>query len=577
LPQAAEEVSKSLLCSKRQYRVAVAQIRTTPGRISENTERIIACIHAAKERGANLVVFPELTIPGYCSMDLLFNPNYVRDNLLALEKIRSATKGITAIVGFVDTDVSASRPGGRPVLYNSAAIIHDGVVVSVQDKDLLPNYEIFFEERYFQSARSRNVVEVGGIRLGTQICEDLWSDGYPANPTQELSRQLPDLIVNLSASPFHLGKLASRAALVGRAATEAQVPFVYANLIGSYDGFEGQLVFDGRSIVTGPSGEIKGLGAGFEEELLLVDVFGPQKMVLPEVDEVAELHDALVLGIKDYFCREGRLSQKKFEKAIIGVSGGIDSALVAALAVEALGSENVLGITLPSQYNSSATISDAELLARNLGIQLITSPIQSQVDACLDTYRSQSAIASLPEDVSEENVQARLRMLGLMFFANKLRGLVLNTGNKTELALDNCTIYGDMVGGFSVLGDVDKDRVFALSHYINRRAGTALIPLSTIERPPSAELKPGQTDDQVMGAPPHLIAPMVREIIEQSLPFPEALKRFEGTFSHKVIEGVYQKLDRSEWKRRQAAPAIRVTPHAFGNGRRVPMNHGYLG
>ncbi len=576
LPQSAMEVSRVLKGSKQQYRVAVAQIATYPGQITANANKIIDAIREAKRHGAQLVVFPELAIPGYCSMDLLLSREYIAENIRALQKVREATEGITAIVGFVDTDLSKSGPNGRPILFNSAAIIHDGKIVSVQDKSLLPDYDIFFENRYFQPARERRVVDVGGVRLGTQICEDLWSNGYEIDPSRELKSQNPDLIVNLSASPFHIGKLPVRTDLLKKVVEQTGVPFVYANLVGSYDGFEGQIVFDGRSIILGADAIPKAMGKGFAEDLLIVDVFGPQAVALPVVPEVEELFDALVLGIKDYFLDGGNPRKGRFAQAIIGLSGGIDSAVVAALAVEALGQEKVLGITMPSKFNSTETKSDAEILARNLGIRFKTSPIQEQTEACLSVFREDPDVSALPEDVSEENVQARLRMLGLMFYGNKMHGLVLNTGNKTELALDNCTIYGDMVGGFSVLGDVDKDRVFDLARFINQRAGREIIPQTTIDRVPSAELKNGQVDAHVMGAPPQEIAPMVRDMVETGLSFSETLEKYGTQFTRQVIEGAFRKLDRSEWKRRQAAPAIRVTPHSFGNGRRVPMNHGFL-
>lgn len=573
---AANEVSRSLLAGESEYRVAIAQVKSRPGHIEENTNKIIEYIGEARKRGAQLVVFPELAIPGYCSMDLFFNQNYIQDNLRALQKIRAASEGITVIVGFVDTIPGAKRPGGRPVLYNSAAIIHDGKLVDVQDKTLLPNYEIFFEDRYFLPARERKVVEVGGVRLGAEICEDLWSSGYGVDPTEDLVKKGAELVVNLSASPFHIGKLPLRGGLVQNAAKNHRVPFVYANLVGGYDGYEGEVIFDGRSMIIAPDGKLAGMAKGFGEDLIIVDVAHPKPMAFPDVPHVEELYDSLVLGIRDYFERVNAVKKVPFKYATIGLSGGIDSALVAVLATEALGKDHVLGITMPSRYNSQETIGDAEQLALNLGIKFKTVPIEEEVAACEHTLRADPEIAELPEDSSEENVQARLRMINLMYYANKLGGMVLNTGNKTELALDNCTIYGDMVGGFSVLGDVDKDRIYDLAEYINKRAGRDLIPLTTITRPPSAELKPNQTDDMVMGAMPQVIAPMVRSIVEEELSVTQALERFEGQFSPELIKSSFQKLDRSEWKRRQAAQAFRVTNHAFGQGRRVPLSHGYM-
>lgn len=572
---AAKEVSRSLLASESGYRVAIAQIKSRPGHIEENTNTIIEYIAEARKRGAQLVVFPELAIPGYCSMDLFFNPSYIQDNLLALQRVRAASEGISVIVGFVDTIPGAKRAGGRPVLYNSLACIHDGKLVDVQDKTLLPNYEIFFEDRYFVPASGRKVVDLGGVLVGSEVCEDLWSEDYSVDPTADLVRKGAQLVVNSSASPFHLGKLPIRGGLVQGTAKRHGVPFVYANLVGAYDGYEGEVIFDGRSMIVAPDGKLAAIAKGFTEDLVIVDIAHPQAMTFPEVPEVAELYDSLVLGIRDYFERVNSVKKVPFKYATIGLSGGIDSAIVAALATEALGKDHVLGITMPSRYNSQETIGDAELLARNLGIKFKTVPIGEQVAACEHTLRADPEVAELPEDSSEENIQARLRMINLMYYANKLGGMVLNTGNKTELALDNCTIYGDMVGGFSVLGDVDKDRIYDLAEYINRRAGSELIPLTTITRPPSAELKPNQTDDMVMGAMPQVIAPMIRTIVEEQLSVTQALERFSGEFSPDLIRSSFAKLDRSEWKRRQAAQAFRVTNHAFGQGRRMPLSHGY--
>lgn len=567
----AKEVTQSLERQDQQFRVAIAQISTTPGRIPENIKKIIASIEEAKAGGAELVVFPELTVPGYAAMDLLFNETFILKNIQALQEIRKATQGITAIVGFVDWEQGKRRPGGRPLLHNSAAIIRDGEIVSVQDKTLHPNYDVFFEDRYFGAARAGAAVNVGGRLLGTEICEDLWNEDYGQNPTAKLAAEDPDVIINLSASPFHLGKLPTRLGLIQAASKAHHVPFIYANLVGCFDGFEGELVFDGRSIVMGPDGQIISMAKGFSEDLSFVDIFDRKRIAVPEIEEVSELHAALVLGIREYFNRRGY-----FSKAIIGISGGIDSALVAALATEALGPDRVLGITMPSRFSSKDTFSDAHAVCDNLGVELRVVPIEAEIAATQQTLRADPEFASSAEDVADENIQARLRMLNLMYYANKVHGLVLNTGNRTELALNNMTIYGDMVGGFSVLGDVDKDRVYALARYINAKSERPLIPASTIERPPSGELKPNQIDADVMGAPPEILAPMVREIVEQDLSFTEAKKRFSEKFPEPLIRRCFERLDHSEWKRRQGSPAIRVSPHTFGNGRKVPMNHGFI-
>lgn len=576
LPVAAQDVSQGLLATHRQYRVAVAQITTDPGDITRNAEKIIAYIQEARSKGADLVVFPELAVTGYCSMDLLWDRDYLAQNLAALQRIREATSGITVVVGFVDVDPSGTMSGGRPRIFNSAAILRDRELLAVQDKTLLPNYDIFFENRYFAPPRGSHVVQAGPLKIGAEICEDLWTEGYSEDPADTLVRNGAELVVNLSASPFHIGKSPVRHALVSSTAQEKKVPFIYANLVGAFDGFEGEVVFDGRSMIVGANGKLVSVAAGFKEQLLISDVYAEQEMRLPDVEEVAELHDALVLGIKDYFRRVGSLEKANFKAAYIGLSGGIDSAVVAALAVEALGPDRVVGLTMPSRYNSTETKSDARVLAHNLGIRFKSVSIEEQYQACIDAFSRDAELASLPEGVADQNVQARLRMLDLMYYANKTNGLVLNTGNKTELALDNCTIYGDMVGGFSVLGDVDKDRVYALARYINQRAGREVIPVTTIDRVPSAELKPNQKDEEVMGADPQRIAPLVRAIIEEGLSLSEANRRFAGEFGEFLIRRTFQRIDRSEWKRRQAAPGIRVTPHSFGIGRRMPISHGFF-
>jgi NAD+ synthetase len=555
--------------------VGVAQISTDPGDIAGNTSKIISYIEEARAKGVDLVVFPELAIPGYCAMDLLWDKDYLAANLAALQKIREASSGITVIVGFVDVDPTTTLPGGRPKIFNSAAVIRDRELLGVQDKTLLPNYDIFFEDRYFAPPRGSHVIQAGAIKIGTEICEDLWTSGYSTDPTKQLVEAGAEVVVNLSASPFHVGKLATRHNLVANTARNKGVPLIYANLVGSFDGYEGQVVFDGRSMVVAADGGLVAVAPGFKEQLLISDVYAEKRIELPEVQEVAELYDALVLGIKDYFNRVGSLERANFRCAYIGLSGGIDSAVVAALAVEALGPDKVVGLTLPSRYNSEETKGDAQKLAENLRIRFKSVSIEKQFQACLDTFREDEEISSTPEGVADQNVQARLRMIDLMYYANRSQGMVLNTGNKTELALDNCTIYGDMVGGFSVLGDVDKDRVFALARYINQRAGREIIPVTTIERVPSAELKADQKDSDVMGADPETIAPMVRTIIEEGLSVSEAISRFGNEFGEALILRTFQRIDRSEWKRRQAAPAIRVTPHAFGNGRRVPLSHGF--
>ncbi len=576
VPIAAAQVADDLQRTGKHLKVAMAQITTYPGQIAYNTAKIISCITKAREAGASLVVFPEMTIPGYAAMDLLFREDYIKANLQALKEIQAASKGIAVIVGFADVVKNTRRPGGRPELHNAAAIISDGEILHVQDKQLHPNYNIFFEDRYFAPMRERKVVEIAGVKVGVEICEDLWNEEYSDNPTASLVDDGAEIIVNLSASPFHIGKLPVRAGLIQQKCAAHQKPFIYTNLVGSFDGYEGDVVFDGQSMLFSEQGTLSAIGKPFGEEIIVTDVHTPQAVAMPEVSEIEDLRQALVLGIREYFQRlDMARTTREPMKAVIGVSGGIDSALVAALAVEALGADRVCGVTMPSVYSSGETKGDAYRLAEALGMALREMPIQGSFDQVLGDLGRDCELAERGGGVADENVQARLRMMILMYYANALHGVVLNTGNKTELALNNCTIYGDMVGGFSVLGDVDKDRVFALARHMNQRAGREIIPVSTIERVPSAELKPNQVDAQVMGADPQKIAPVVRAVLDENLLPEEAVGRFGELIPPPVICGIYRKLDESEWKRRQASPGIRVTPAAFGNGRRVPIGHGF--
>lgn len=562
-------------------KVALAQITTDPGQITANTAKIIEHIKSARAAGAKLIVFPELAVPGYAAMDLLFNKSYLAANRAAINEIVAAADNIAVLVGFADFEPGKSRAGSRPLLYNSVAVIQNAKLLGIQDKTHIPNYNIFFEDRYFSRGRGGKVYDLGFARVGVEICEDLWGSDYLQDVSVELVSQGAELIVNLSASPFNLGKIGEREQLIFSTVNKLRVPLLYCNLVGSFDGFDGELVFDGRSSAIDANGQVIAAGAAFAEDLLLFELGGAPISLQPPLSQGHELYEALVLGVREYFRRVGDLGGAGFKRAIVGISGGIDSAVVAAIAAAAIGPQAVMGVTLPSAISSKETLADSHQVAKNLGIQIYESAIESQYTATLEVLKKIPEIACLPEDVAEENVQARLRMINLMYFANKFAGIVLNTGNKTELALDNCTIYGDMVGGFSVLGDVDKDRVYDLARYINSKAGAEVIPSSIIDRVPTAELRHGQIDATVMGADPQLIAPLVRAIVEGNLSFKDCCERYagetaDGKFPESLILRTFKRLDRSEWKRRQAAPAIRVTPLAFGIGRRMPMSHGYV-
>lgn len=551
-------------------KTAVAQIPSTPGRVGENLALILSRIEKAKAAGADLVVFPELSVPGYLAMDLCFNRAFLEEQKQAVDRIAEASRGIASVVGFIRREEGLLRPGGRPALYNSAAFINEGRVVGFQDKILLPDYNIFDEHRYFLSGVSQRVFSIKGIPVGIGICEDLWSKNYSRDPLKELRSLGSEIFINISASPFETGKFAQRLNVIIDAVQTHKVPLVYANLVGSYDGFDGEVVFDGRSVMISSDGSLLSIGKAFQEDLVFGDPFSDQPVSMPEWREIDEIHDALVTGIRSYFRRHG------FTRAFIGISGGIDSAVVAALACTALGSDNVVGVTLPSRYSSDGTRADALKLCTNLGCVFRNFLIEKPFGALLEVLKEDPEFSALPEDVTEENIQPRLRMAILYALANKLGGIVLNTGNKTELALGYCTIYGDMAGGLGVVADLNKARVYELAACINEREGREVIPKSIINRPPTAELRAGQLDEHGMGAPPQILAPLVDALVE-GMSYAEALERFQETFEPELIARTWKTLHSNEWKRRQASPGIRVTGSAFGHGRRVPLAHGFMG
>jgi NAD+ synthase (glutamine-hydrolysing) len=560
-------------------KVALAQIKTQPGQLELNKNKIIATIKAARKAGAELVVFSELALCGYGSLDLFLNQKYLDQSRAFLKEIQTHTEGITAVVGFADYNSEQLRSGQRLQVYNSAAVLCDCQLQLIQNKSLLPTYSIFQEERYFVPAASQKLFEIAGVKVGLEICEDLWSEGYLKDPTSELINQGAQLIINISASPFEIGKFSARQRRLFSAAKQADAPFIYVNLVGSYDGYEGELVFDGRSLVVSADGQCLAQAQAFNEDLLIVDLAdSAETNKLSALSEIEEVSQALHLALNDYFLRLDQCTSLSQAPAIIGISGGIDSAVVAAIAVAVLGADRVVGVNIPTRFNSQAGISDSHKLCQNLGIRFETIPIDS---ICNDYQKLflNSAVASQlkTNSLAFENLQARQRMVVLMYFANLLNAVVLCTGNKTELALDNCTIYGDLIGAINILGDLDKDRVYQLAEYLNRSAGRDLIPQSIIDRVPTAELKADQVDADVMGAEPAVIAPLVRAIVEAQLSRAEIEEKYSSQFSVALIQSVYTKLARSEWKRRQAPPAVRVTSTAFGLGRRIPVLHKFIG
>lgn len=541
-------------------KIAIAQIKSPPGSIAANTKKIIDWIDRAKGEGADIVVFPELSIPGYMALDLFLDDDYIEENIAALKTITKSCTGISAVVGFVDVDRSKIRPDKKLIRYNSSALIKGGGIVTLRDKSLLPEYDIFMEKRYFAASRNRGVIDFEGKRLGLQICEDIYSWGYPINITDEYIEQGMNLLINISASPFSIGKRNVRLDWISRALKGAKVPVVYANLVGSYDGYEGEVIFDGRSMIVNQEGSVLAQGQAFEEDLIVGDFNNDKVVVHYEQNDIKDTYEALKCGIKDYSDRCG------FKSACLGISGGIDSAVVAALAVDVFGPENVTLVSMPSEFSSEETRVDAKLIAKNIKSKFLEIPIQS----IFECFRSELGpklynIPTLSEDFTYENIQSRIRGSLLMALANRSGALLLNTGNKTELALGYCTLYGDMNGGLSPLGDVNKLRVYELANYINRRS--SIIPQTIIDRPPTAELKHGQSDEQGLGAPYEILSPLVDHLVESHASISDLKKKFSAD----LVQRISKRIVNSEFKRRQAPPAIRITDRAFGVGRRLPI------
>lgn len=538
----------------------ISQITTDPGQIESNKNKIIREITRARESKIELVIFPELALPGYGILDLAFSENYIRHNLQALQEIASYTREIAVVLGFIELDNKNRRPTNRPSLYNSAAFIKNGIVDSIHRKTLLPDYDIFFENRYFTSGKDRTVVQLNGETLGIQICEDLWDSGYNTKVTEDLVKLGANTIINISASPFNCGKLKERENLIKAAISKFRINFLYANSVGSFDGFEGEVVFDGNSRAYGANGQLIAAGCAFNEDFISGDTSSFEIKTANELSEAEEVIQALILGIREYFRR------LNLKHAYIGLSGGIDSALVAWLAREALGNQNVTTVTMPSHITSSETLNDAEKLAANLGLKCIKRPIISEYEAWEKEFIKING--KPPISITRQNKQARLRGSILMEYTNETpASIVISTGNKTELALGYCTLYGDMCGGLAAISDLSKTRVYLLANTINERAGYELIPNSIINRIPSAELEVGQEDRHNLPADYPILSPLVDELIENSTPFEDLASHYPA----EVIEKTWKLICNNEFKRRQAAPGIRVTRQAFGIGRRIPM------
>ena len=575
----------------RKFRLALAQINTTVGDIPGNTAKIIEYIDRAREAGADLVAFPELAITGYPPEDLLFKTSFLEANEAAMREIVAASQGIAVVVGYVETG---------PDIANAAAVGHDGRLVDTYRKMYLPNYGVFDEDRYFRRGETCPVYTINGTGVGVSICEDIW---YPVGPIAVQREAGAEVIVNINGSPFHAGKQAYREKMIATRAADNELIVAYLNLVGGQD----ELVFDGSSLVCDPSGESIARGPAFEEALVVVDldvesVFRsrlrdprPRKenpTILREIGElkklfvsgyepsgrlplahgefpevpgyVEEVYRALVMGTRDYVRKTG------FSRAVIGLSGGIDSALTATVAVDALGAENVVGVGMPSRHSSEGSVSDSRELADNLGIDFWVVPIEPAHAAFEEMLESR--FRGTEPNVAEENVQARIRGNVIMTISNKFGWIVLTTGNKSEMAMGYATLYGDMAGGFAVLKDVPKVLVYQLSQWRNEHGDPGnVIPASIIEKPPSAELKPDQTDQDTL--PPYEeLDPIVKAYVEEDY----SLREMEEMgYDPAVVRQVISFVDRNEYKRRQAPPGVKITPRAFGKDRRLPIVNRY--
>ena len=584
----------------RTFRLALAQINPTVGDIPGNTAKILDYLERAREAGADLVAFPELATTGYPPEDLLFKKSFLIDNVAAMAKIAAASHGIAVVLGYVNI-VSLERPSEEvgPQVTNAAALCYGGKLVDTYHKIFLPNYGVFDEQRYFQKGSECPVYRIGGVDVGVNICEDIW---YPVGPTTVQCQAGAELIVNINASPFHAGKRAFREDMIAQRALENGLTVAYVNTVGGQD----ELVFDGSSIICNTTGGLVARGPAFQEWLLITDLEFPDAAAKPSrttssaeaaavgtaknvtVSEVAlnsraplaeqpmsdgmdgpeEVYRALVMGTGDYLRKSG------FTKALIGLSGGIDSALTATVAVDALGKDNVVGITMPSRYSSEGSISDSQKLAENLGLDLWEVPIEPAHQAFTDMLAER--FKGTEANVAEENVQARVRGNVLMTVSNKFGWIVLTTGNKSEMAMGYATLYGDMAGGFAVLKDVPKITVYELCRWRNRQGrafGTVddVIPAAIIDKPPSAELRDDQLDADSLPAY-EILDPVVEAYVEDDLSYQDMVGQ---GFDPQVVRQVIAAVDRNEYKRRQAPPGVKITHRAFGKDRRLPIVNRY--
>jgi NAD+ synthase (glutamine-hydrolysing) len=540
-------------------RVGFAQINTTVGDIKPNAEKILAAYREASRQGAQLVITPELALTGYPPQDLVFKSGFVPQTLEQLRVLHGEIGTVPLLVGYVDFN---PKKTGKPFV-NSCAVLERGRPIRKISKTLLPTYDVFDEARYFEPADDQQPIELLGQKVGITICEDIWTDKYlrhdlyHRDPVERLVGQGASVILNLSSSPFSVGKPALRRAMVTELALQHRVPFFYCNAIGGND----ELIFDGNSFVIDKEGATTARLASFREQIAVVDCDAPA-IVETAMPAEEEIFRALVLGVRDYFAKCG------FRSAVLGLSGGIDSAVTAAIAVEALGKENVTGVSMPSAYSSSGSLDDADRLAKNLQIERLVIPIKEPFEVLKSQFKE--VFAGLKEDATEENMQSRLRGLILMSLSNKFGHLLLTTGNKSELAVGYCTIYGDMCGGLAVISDVPKTMIYRLARWINRHR--EVIPVNSITKPPSAELKPNQTDQDTL--PPYETLDAILQLcVEEQLDPAEIVDR---GFDPEIVRWIQRRVDINEYKRRQAALGLKVTSLAFGIGWRMPIAQRYL-
>jgi NAD+ synthase (glutamine-hydrolysing) len=560
-------------------RVALAQINATVGDLDGNVRMVVDYVGRARDLGADLVALPELAITGYPPEDLVFRPQFVAANRQALDAVIAGSHGITVVVGFVDSD--APSESGRGRIYNAAAIASDGKLVSVYRKQLLPNYGVFDEQRYFTPGETIGVYGIGGSPVAVNICEDIWQ---PHGPTAAQAARGARLIVNINGSPYHRGKRAQRESMLAERARENGVAIAYVNMVGGQD----ELVFDGGSVVISPTGEVVTRAPQFEENLLVCDVPitplaidpgkaeafiavsgakpkpGPSLKASPDpapLGDLAEVYAALVTGTRDYARKTG------FDKVVLALSGGVDSTLVAVIAADALGPENVVVVSMPSRYSSEGSVTDADALARNLGVEMLSTPIEQVFGAYLKTL--EPAFSGTEPDVAEENLQSRIRGDLVMALSNKFGYLALTTGNKSEYATGYATLYGDMSGGFAVIKDVPKTLVYDLCRY--RNTVSPVIPVSVIDKPPSAELRPDQFDEDSL--PPYdVLDAIAKAYVENDMPYAQIV---ELGHAPETVQRVISLIDRAEYKRRQAAPGVKITERNFGRDRRMPIINRY--